>query len=130
LLFIGSTGATDLNLFIEITAANVLRFLLRNTSVTDYLDISSTATVSLNTWSHVAVVVSGTTGTIYLNGTSVASGSFSTTRSGAYTTGAVGALLSGGATHYFVGYMDDFRVTKYARYTTTFTPATAAFPLL
>ena len=70
------------------------------------------------------------TAQVYLNGTSVASGSFSTTRSGAYTTGAVGALLSGGATHYFVGYMDDFRVTKYARYTTTFTPATAAFPLL
>ena len=122
--FIGSTGTFDLNLFSEITTGNVLRFLIRNDSVVDILDISSTTTVSTNTWSHVAFVLSGTSATIYLNGTSVATGTLSGTRTGTFTTGSIGALLSGGATHYFNGYISNLRYVKgTAVYTSNFTPS-------
>ncbi len=124
--FVGSTGTFDLNLFTEITTANVLRFLIRNDSVIDILDISSTATVSANTWSHVAFVLSGTSATIYLNGVSVATGTLSGARTGTFTTGSIGALLSGGATHYFNGYISNLRYVKgTAVYTAAFTPPTA-----
>jgi hypothetical protein len=126
IFFVGSTGAFDLNIFTEITAGNVLRFLLRNDSVIDILDISSTITVSANTWSHVAFVISSTSATIYLNGTSVATGTISGTRTGTFTTGSIGALLSGGTTHYMNGYVSSFRYVKgTAVYTAAFTPPTA-----
>ena len=77
---------------------------------------------STNTWTHVAVTRSGTSVKVWING--VQSGSTGTSSSSIY----FDQLGGQGAT--FSGYLDDFRVTKgYARYTTTFTPPTAAFPL-
>ena len=92
--------------------------------------IASSGTTYLNTWTHVAVVRSGGTTTLYINGTSVG------------TSGAMGNLtdqstvIGGGrysatsaVTAYYTGYIDDLRITKgYARYTGTFTPPTAQLP--
>jgi hypothetical protein len=81
---------------------------------------------SLNTWMHIAFVrVSGTL-TIYLNGTSVASGSLTNDASTVSTLGYIGTRYT--QTFDYGGYMDDLRITKgYARYTANFTPPTAAF---
>lgn len=86
-------------------------------------------TVSLNTWSHIAVVKSGSTITTYLNGTQGSTA----TQGVAITDGGkslyVGFYSGAGAASYFNGYIDDLRITKgVARYTANFTPPNAAFP--
>ena len=79
---------------------------------------------SLNTWTHVAFVRSGSTITGYINGTSTG-----TTSSSAILGNATGGITIGrdNSTTYFTGYIDDLRVTKYARYTSGFTAPTSAF---
>ena len=81
-------------------------------------------------WMHIAVVRSGTTITIYEDGVSRASGtsSYSVPASLCY----VGRQLIRSPTDYGAnlnGYIDDFRVTKSARYTANFTPPTAPLSL-
>ena len=91
--------------------------------------ITYTGTIAQNTWHHVAVVRSGTsTGNIkiYLNGTSVASGTSTTTDSntGAVTLGWWDYPASG-YKFYFNGYISNARIVKgTAVYTSNFTPST------
>jgi len=87
------------------------------------------STISQSTWHHIAVVRSGTTTTLYLNGTSIGSGTL-----GNQTINPIYDLWVGGNDlasypHFLNGYIDDLRITKgVARYTSNFTPPTAAFP--
>lgn len=109
----------DLGIVIYLAPSSAL-MVMNNVAV-----IISGGTVPTNTWAHIAVVKNGTTVTAYLNGTSV--GSATDTRTYSLSTNAsIGADTV--PSSYFVGYMDDFRITKYARYTANFTPPTAAFP--
>jgi hypothetical protein len=39
----------------------------------------------------------------------------------------IGYFNDGSTTNSFNGYMDDLRITRYARYTTTYTPPTVTF---
>ena len=92
-----------------------------STALTGY--ITGTATISNNQWTHIALVRSGTSLKTYVNG--VQDGS--TTNSANFTNSIirVGGVLNG----YFTGYIDDLRISKYARYTSTFYPSTfIAFP--
>jgi alkaline phosphatase len=80
---------------------------------------------SAGTWYHVAAVRQSTTLTLYIDGTSVASGSNSMnfTNAGLY----VGSV--GPNNEFFNGNIDELRLTKgVARYTANFTPPTAPFP--
>jgi hypothetical protein len=87
----------------------------------------SGGTVSANTWSHVAFVRNGAVITAYLNGTSVASYTYTTTTAITGPNTVIGRVQSGG--YYFPGYMDDLRLTVgVARYTSNFTVPSAAFP--
>lgn len=86
-------------------------------------------TIAYNTWVHLAVVRYNGIISLYVNGTSVG-----TPYSTAVTLNGVGSLFYIGstgdslATGYINGYIDDLRITKgYARYTSNFTPPTAAF---
>jgi hypothetical protein len=87
----------------------------------------ASSSILSSAWVHFAIVRSGTTLTAYANGTSVGSTTNSTNLNLAATTQSwIGAISSSAGT--FNGYIDDLRITKgYARYTTTFTPPTAAF---
>lgn len=89
----------------------------------------ATATLSLNTWHHVALVRSGSSWKAYLNGAEQGSGSKSETYA-ANSSMYVGARnYSGSLGDYFNGYINDFRITKgVARYTTNFTPSAFPFP--
>ena len=90
------------------------------------VDATGSVNVALNAWSHVAFVRSGSTVTLYLNGTAngTLSSSFNQTATGAY----VGSRYTG-LTEYVNGYIDDLRITNgIARYTATFTPPTLPFP--
>lgn len=76
-----------------------------------------------NTWQHIAVVKYSGNTKIYVDGTQ--SGS-TYADSNSYTVTDMDAI----GYHPFVGYIDDFRLTKgYARYTATFTPPTKSFNL-
>jgi hypothetical protein len=91
--------------------------------------ISSSTTISANTWYHFAVVHDGTQLKLYVNGTSEgtpATTSIATT----LKVMTIGRYYVDINNYYFNGYIDDLRITKgFARYTANFTPPTAAFPL-
>ncbi len=82
--------------------------------------------LSTDTWHHVAWCRSSGQLRVFVNGSQVGS-TLTMTDSLANT-----ASLNIGATSYYpdstAAYMDEIRITKDARYTTTFTPAAAAFP--
>jgi hypothetical protein len=108
--FIGDSGVTKMYEYVNSGSAST----------------TGTSTVTLNTWNHVAWVRSGTTVTMYLNGTS--NGSITSSYSQGATTVTICSRYTG-ATEFITGYVDDLRITKgYARYTANFTPPTAAFP--
>ena len=77
------------------------------------------------TWYHVAVVRNSGTTKLYINGTQLFSVTDTTNYTG--TVLGVGGIYS---TAYLMnGYLQDLRITRgIARYTTNFTPPTAALP--
>ena len=114
---------TNADWMLQITNANKLTFYLGSTAS---FIVTSTAAISLNTWTHVAVSRSGSSFKLFINGTidgtATNSGSTDATGSGVYTIGSDQAgdevLLS--------GYLSNLRAVKgTAIYTSNFTPSTA-----
>ena len=101
-----------------------------NGSSSNYFTLSGTCTA--NTWQHIALTRSGNTYTFWLNGVAASTTTNSNGPATASRTLAIGLNAhnaSPASPQFFTGYVDDFRLTKgYARYTSTFTPPTAAFP--
>lgn len=90
-----------------------------------------TTAIPLNTWTHVAISVLNGTARIYIDGVQTFYGTGYTFPdvSGTSTPMWVGAPNSYGV--FLNAYVDDLRITKgVARYTSNFTPPTAAFPTL
>ena len=86
--------------------------------------LKTTAVAALNTWVHYAVVRSGSTITIYANGTSVGTVSNSTNFTDQYAV--IGRTGAGTASNYYLGYLSNCRTVKgTAVYTSAFTPPTA-----
>jgi len=86
--------------------------------------ISNSTTYSANTWYHIAYVRNGTTGTIYVNGVSAATGTDNNNYTTSLTTAYIACRYS--IANYVQGYMSDVRINNgTAVYTTTFTPPTA-----
>jgi len=89
--------------------------------------IQEAGTISLNTWTHCALVRSGSTFTLYKNGTSVGTYSSSSTFASQLTL-AIGTANSpdfgaNSSSHF----QDEIRISNNARYTANFTPATTPF---
>jgi len=81
-------------------------------------------TVSLNTWTHVAVTYNGSTAQLYVDG--ISQGTLTLNRGVDDVDLQIGARNQG-ATQPWVGYIQDARVTKgLARYTANFTPPSAS----
>jgi hypothetical protein len=106
---------------VQFTLSSIGRFSYYNGVSTI---ITTTATPTLNTWSHVALVRSNGTSTIYLDGTSIGSAADSAN----IYLNSIGGFYPYSSGNSFRGYFDEVRITKgYARYTANFTPPTAAF---
>ena len=86
--------------------------------------------VTANNWHHLAYVYNGptTTNYVFLNGSLITSSvsSSAMTQTGALLLGVQGSdrILD------YTGYIQDLRISNIARYTSNFTPPTAAFPTL
>lgn len=91
--------------------------------------ITSSGAITTNAWNHIAVVREGTGSNetkIYIGGTNDGTGTVSTDFTQTEVM-YIGANRTAGDP--MKGFVDDLRITKgIARYTTTFTPPTAAFP--
>ena len=86
--------------------------------------LTSSSSIQLRAWNHVAVVRSGTTRTIYINGVSAGSSTQSEDLSSSYATIGFDAAASGSII--MNGYLSNLRVTKgTALYTAAFTPPTS-----
>ena len=92
-----------------------------------YGGIANTSeTVAVNEWVHIAIVRNGGTLTQYINGTG--GGTYSSTASLSVTSSGLtlgGSSLSSGS---IAGFIDDVRISKFARYTSNFTAPDEAFP--
>jgi hypothetical protein len=94
--------------------------------------LTTSTAVSLNTWTHIAWVRSGTTWYIFVNGTQTGT----TASSRTFTDNSSDTVYLGASSYSpsdsnrcYTGYIDDARVTTgYARYTSNFTPPTSALP--
>jgi hypothetical protein len=108
--------------------SNTDEFLLLPANTVNYWDgttnFTTSLTVALNSWSHVAVCKVGTAVTVYVNGVAGATGTstYSTTASRALVIGRFGSS----STNFFSGYISNARIVNgTAVYTTAFTPTTA-----
>jgi hypothetical protein len=128
-------SGTNVNAFIgndsTISSGRGIRFVVRNDAQATNIDIRSTGIVTtVGTWAHVACVIEGAVGRIYVDGVQKDSGAVGGSRTATFTGLNVGYLHSS-ATRYYNGYIDEMRITKgVCRYPggTSFTPQTAAFP--
>jgi len=89
--------------------------------------IGGTTNVTANTWSHVAACRASGVTRIFLNGTQEGSVTDSTTYSNTTNRPWVGVDSSAPNLNPFIGYVDEIRVTKAARYSTSFTAPTQPF---
>ena len=96
---------------------------LSSTGFSNQLVIS--CAVTLNDWQHIAIVRSGSSIVVYKDGISSATGTFSGTVA---TSGRNLRIGDNGNSQNINGYIDDFRITKYARYQSSFTPPAQAHP--
>lgn len=89
--------------------------------------ITATTAVAVGAWNHMALVRSGTSMVLYLNGTSVGSATNSTNFNSTGSAGIGANVFGGGAGAYPInGYISNFRIVKgTAVYTSAFTPPTA-----
>jgi hypothetical protein len=119
-----NSGPSSTGIVFSINASNSLNVYIGGSI------LNSSASLSLNTWTHVACVKSSGTITIYIDG--VARGSVSNSTNLTDTTPTVGTVVdyrNTGSTYMLQGYIDDLRITKgLARYTSAFTPPEAALP--
>ena len=100
------------NLKIIITSSTVLTTVIGGTT-----NNSSALTNVLNTWNHVALVSNGSYFKLYFNGALAITSGYTTSIS-------LTSLTLGNS---FTGYIDELRVSRYAVYTTTFSPSSVAY---
>jgi hypothetical protein len=84
--------------------------------------------ISTNTWYHVAASVSGNSARLFINGVQIGSTTTFPTRTFTPTGARIGRFANNFITGLvdFQGYLDDLRITKYARYTSAFAPPAQA----
>ena len=89
-----------------------------------YRDTTTSTQLTLNAWSHLALVKDGSTAKLYVNGSLAGTRTGLGTLTGGDNTLSIGANASG--QYGFQGYIEDARFTPgLARYTDTFTPPTS-----
>ena len=113
-----TTGTGGLNIYINQDGS-----VVENNGLAGALNGGS---VAVGAWTHIAVVMSSGVSKLYINGTSVATGSQQPV-AGPYWAN-IGWVQPTSPTFASDLLIDELRITKAARYTANFTPPTTAFP--
>ena len=114
------TTANEAAIALDVNSSGALRLY-----VLGAYQITSTTTISANTWTHIAVSRTSGTTRLFVNGT-VQSTTYTDANTYLARPIAIGATYT--ATNRITGYIDEVRVSRgVSRYTTTFTPTTSAF---
>ena len=123
----GRGGSSNLEFSMSLNGSNQLTCFYTTDGSTVVQPVASSNTVSLSTWTHVAISRSGSTWRCFVDGTLRDSQTYAVTL---YTgTGPISSGANPIGDNPLTGYIDELRITKgYARYTANFTPPTAAFP--
>lgn len=108
------------------SAVNKVTFWVNNINA-NAATLTSSTTLTTSTWYHVAVTRSGSTFKLFINGTQEALTTSSASLDGSVTTTNYVGSDGVTASTYFNGNIQDLRITKYARYTGTFTPPVRTF---
>ena len=122
----GTNGSVSYRLVVNGTSNSYTELICEIYS-NDSTVVSTTASYSfaLNTWYHVAAVRNGTTVTLYVNGTSIGSGTNATNSQNTSAPFRVGSIGYTNFEYYFPGYISNLRlVNGTAVYTSNFTPST------
>jgi hypothetical protein len=113
-----TNSSSTTGIVVNLTPSGYLNLYINGNNYT------SATLLGANNWTHVALVRSGSTISMYQNGVSVASVSYATSLSSGYFW--VGTLAAAGASGFWQGYISNLRVVNgTAVYTSTFTPPTA-----
>ena len=127
--YYNNTNWSGLSFSIRGIGASIRFYFYATTNANEqYVDVT---TPSNNIWHHFAMVKSGTTGTVYIDGTLAGTVNSLNTPAASSQTLRIGVWdyfsVSPGA-EYFNGYMDEIRITKgIARYTGSFVTQSAEF---
>jgi Concanavalin A-like lectin/glucanases superfamily/IPT/TIG domain len=115
------SGATTYGFSIYRNTTSIQLFMSSGNTGWDISNAASFGTLTANQWYHVAVSRSGSSIRSFFNG---ALGTTSTSALTLYAWTTPMLIGAAGATafEYYSGYIDDLRVTRYARYTASFTP--------
>jgi len=123
-----AVAARGLAIFINTNVSQKLSFLCGDTDVGSWnVILNSTTSLANNTWYYFAVVRDGNDFELFINGTSESTANSSVVIADDTSLLRIGASDAGASS--LNGFIDDLRITKgVARYTSNFTPPTAAFP--
>ena len=119
-LFDTRTTLTENSIAVQSNGSGSLRLFVNGVFV-----LTSSNAHTNNAWNHLAISRASGVTRFFINGVVSTTTYTDTTNYGATKPLVVGAQYNG--TTAFTGYIDDFRVSNTARYTTTFTPTTTAF---
>jgi hypothetical protein len=123
-LFSKHTSGVALDYEISLFNSTTIRFNRSNLSVID----ATFPALSTGVWYHIAVVGSGGSVSIYLNGTRYAGPTATTITNSVTTYVIIGASSWNSPASFLNGYMDELRFSKTARYSgASFTVPTSAF---
>jgi hypothetical protein len=113
-----SSGSNGLSIYFD--TSNKISFWVNGNAGT----VTTTATYTTGVWYHIALVRSGSTNTLYINGVSAATGSATPTWPTTPSIG-IGRIYNDNTSLTWSGYISNVRIIKgTALYTTTFTPST------
>jgi hypothetical protein len=128
IFFNGTTSSNVNRVQFDVTSTGRIQIYLQGSS-TDQTIQSAEGIITTGAWYYVTAVRSSNTITLYVNGTSVATGTV-TVVPALPTNLYVGLTRASSTVLSLNGYIDDFRITVgIARYTTGFTPPSAPLPL-
>lgn len=109
-------GANSSTNFLQLQISSAGKATVNRAGSTDV--VTGTTTLSTNTWYHLAFCKSGSTTTLYVDGTAEGT---PYSYSGAANSAALAVGGGTNSSYYFNGYIQDVRITKAARYSGNFT---------